>query len=182
MINLESSEIRPGQNVCTACLICYKTKNMKRISIQFLNEIIKQNERCVFLCFRKDKSSRFLTVSAFLFCSFLFLTISTSNGFATILFYIMVGQLNPVSNAQTSNNKSYYSNISSNVLTDTILSCCWMKCHKRTNKKKTDGNETENTNEDSNNNDDKRRRCKDWVLIVSSSMHQFSSFLFNSSV
>lgn len=116
----------------------------------------------------------------------------------------MVGQLNPVSNAQTSHNKSYYSNISSNVLTDTnmvhtswvlaiilslaspqvytILSCCWMKCHKRTNKKKTDGNGTENTNEDSNNNDDKRRRCKDWVLVVSSSMHQFSSFLFNSSV
>lgn len=116
----------------------------------------------------------------------------------------MVGQLNPVSNAQTSNNKSYYSNISSNVLTDTnmvhtswvlaiilslaspqvytILSCCWMKCHKRTNKKKTDGNEAENTNEDSNNNDDKRRRCKDWVLIVSSSMHQFSSFLFNSRI
>lgn len=107
----------------------------------------------------------------------------------------MVGQLNPVSNAQTSNSsfRNDYSNISSNSLTDTngvhmfwvfaiilclafpqiytISSCFWIKCHKRNKKKKTNGNETENTNEDSNNNDDKRRRWKDWVLMVSLSMH-----------
>lgn len=41
-----------------------------------------------------------------------------------------------------------------------------MKCYKRINKKKIDGNGIENINEDSNNNDDKCRRCKDCVLMV----------------
>lgn len=108
----------------------------------------------------------------------------------------MVGQLNPVSNAQTSNNSfgNDYSNNSSDALTDTnvvhtfwvlaiilslafpqiytISSCFWIKCHKRN--KKTDGDETQNTNEDSNM---EHRRWKDWVLVVGLFVHQIIEML-----